>query len=77
MREIRGKEAKNEIARLDGLEMAWKCLWKVRGDLSGGRGRQKKRQKRKLENPGIDPGTSRTLIAGASRQKLLSGRSTI
>ena len=76
MREIRGKEAKNEIARLDGLEMAWKSLWKVRGDV-GGRGRQKKRQKRKLENPGIDPGTSRTLIAGASRQKLLSGRSTI
>ena len=73
MREIRGKEAKNEIARLDGLEMAWKSLWKVRGDV-GGRGRQKKR---KLENPGIDPGTSRTLIAGTSRQKLLSGRSTI
>ena len=42
MREISGKEAKNEIARLDGLEMAWKSLRKVRGDV-GGRGRCKKK----------------------------------
>ena len=42
MREIRGKEAKNEIARLDGLEMAWKSLWKVRGDVGGRVGGKKK-----------------------------------
>ena len=35
MREIRGKEAKNEIARLDGLEMAWESVWRLRGAWAG------------------------------------------
>ena len=35
MREISGKEAKNEIARLDGLEMAWESVWRLRGAWAG------------------------------------------
>ena len=53
MHEISGKEAKNEIARLDGLEMAWKSLRKVRG----GRGRAWEVQKKHLwRNSGSNQG---------------------
>ena len=42
------------LASSDGLETAWESVWRVRGGV-GGRGKGKKR----LEDPGIDPGTSR------------------